>query len=70
MDPEGAQGPPGPAGPPGEVTALEIAKGLLNTLNQTCANTNVVSTLDSPFADPDMEVLRQKVNELINMLQR
>jgi hypothetical protein len=28
-------------------------------------NTNGVSTLDNAFADPDMEALRQKVNEMI-----
>ena len=28
-------------------------------------NTTGVSTLDSAFADPDMEALRQKVNEMI-----
>ncbi len=63
MDPEGAQGPPG------EVTAVDLANGLLPPLNQTCtntnANTNAVATQDSPFADPDMEALRQKLNELI-----
>jgi hypothetical protein len=29
------------------------------------ANTNSVSTLDSAFADPDMETMRQKLNEMI-----
>ena len=31
----------------------------------TSANTNAVSILDTPFADPDMEVMRQKMNEMI-----
>jgi hypothetical protein len=29
-----------------------------------------LATLDNPFADPDVEILRQKVNELINALRR
>ena len=29
------------------------------------ANTNAVSTLDNSYADPEMEELRQKLNELI-----
>jgi len=33
-------------------------------------NTNAVSTLDTAFADPDMEAMRQKMNELINGLRR
>jgi len=43
---------------------------LLNTLNQTSNQTNAVSTLDTAFADPDMEAVRQKLNELINALRR
>ena len=31
----------------------------------TSANTYSVSTLDSSFADPDMEAMRQKLNEMI-----
>ncbi len=44
-------------------------RGWLGRLNRaisgTSANTNGVSTLDTGFADPDMEALRQKVNEMI-----
>jgi hypothetical protein len=64
---DGAQGPPGnngsdgAQGPPGEITQAQ-----LNTaINGTSANTNSVSTLDNAFADPDMEALRQKLNEMI-----
>ena len=64
--PEGAQGPPGPEGPPGEVTQADLS----NAIQTTSANTNAVSTLDTSFADPDMETLRQKLNELINALRR
>ena len=49
---DGAQGPPG-----------EVSQAQLNSA--TSNNTNGVSTLDSAFADPDMEALRQKVNEMI-----
>jgi hypothetical protein len=71
--PAGADGVPGPQGPqgqPGEVSLTDLNNGLLNTLNQTSNNTNAVATLDNPFPDPDVETLRQKVNELINMLRR
>jgi hypothetical protein len=67
---DGAPGPQGPQGPTGEVSQTDLNNGLLNTLSQTSANTNAVATLDNPFADPDVEILRQKVNELINMLRR
>ena len=63
--PQGNDGPSGPQGPPGEVSQSQLDNGLLNTLNQTSANTNNVETLDSPFADPDMEAMRQKLNEMI-----
>jgi hypothetical protein len=67
---DGAPGPQGPQGPTGEVSQTDLNNGLLNTLSQTSANTNAVATLDNPFADPDVEILRQKANELINMLRR
>jgi hypothetical protein len=48
------------------------ARGAMEWLGQhnsaidgTSNNTNVVSTLDTGFADPDMEALRQKMNEMI-----
>jgi len=28
-------------------------------------NTNAIATLDTPFADPDTEALRQKFNEML-----
>jgi hypothetical protein len=67
---DGAPGAQGPQGLPGEVSQTDLNNGLLNTLSQTSANTNAVATLDNPFADFDVEILRQKVNELINMLRR
>jgi hypothetical protein len=64
------RGNDGAAGLPGEVSQVDLNNGLLNTLNQTSANTNAVSTLNSPFGDPDMEAMRQKVNELVLALRR
>jgi hypothetical protein len=71
--PAGTEGPPGPQGPqgqPGEVSQTDLNNGLLNTLAQTSANTNAVSTLDSSYSDPETEELRNKVNELINAMRR
>ena len=33
-------------------------------------NTNAVATLDTPFADPDTEALRQKMNETLLAMRR
>jgi len=33
-------------------------------------NTNAVATLDTPFADPDDEALRQKMNEILLTMRR
>ncbi len=68
--PEGPQGPTGPQGPPGEVTQTDLNNGLLNTLSQCSNISNGVSTLDTPYADPAAEELRNKLNELINALRR
>ena len=59
--PQGPQGSEGPQGPTGEVTNAALASAIAGT----SANTNGVTTLDTPFADPDMEALRQKLNEMI-----
>ena len=63
--PQGYDGATGPTGQPGEVSQTELNNGLLNTLNQTSANTNNIITIDTNFADPDMEAMRQKLNEMI-----
>lgn len=47
--------------PPGEVSESQLNAAIAGT----SANTNAISTLDSAFADPDMEALRQKLNEMI-----
>ncbi len=58
---DGGQGGQGEPGPPGEVTSATLA----NAISGTSSNTNAVSTLDTPFADPDAEALRAKLNEFI-----
>ena len=67
--PDGGQGPqgdPGPQGPPGEVTQNDLAMAIQGTSD----NSNAVPTLDTPFADPDAEALRLRLNELIGTLRR
>jgi hypothetical protein len=62
---DGGQGPPGSQGLPGEVSQAQLDSAILNSLNGTSNNTNGISTLDTGFADPDLEAMRQKVNEVI-----
>ncbi len=57
----GTNGSDGGQGPPGEISQAQLNSAISGTSN----NTNGVSTLDTGFADPDMEALRQKVNEMI-----
>ena len=59
--PRGNDGATGATGQPGEVSLNDLSNAISGTSN----NTNGVSTLDTGFADPDMEALRQKVNEMI-----
>jgi Collagen triple helix repeat (20 copies) len=62
----GSNGSDGAQGPPGEVSNAQLN----NAISGTSSNTNGVSTLDSGFADPDMEALRQKLNEMILAARR
>jgi hypothetical protein len=57
----GSNGSDGAQGPPGEISQAQLD----SAISGTSANTNGVSTLDNAFADPDMEALRQKLNEMI-----
>ena len=71
----GPQGEPGPAGPPGDPGGQgpvgEVSAGqLAGAIGGTSANTNGVATLDTPFADPDLEAVRQKLNELVLAARR
>jgi hypothetical protein len=59
--PRGQDGSDGAQGPPGEVSQAQLDSAIAST----SANTNAVDTLDTPFTDPDLEALRQKLNELI-----
>lgn len=66
--PRGSDGTSGSDGAPGEVSLQQM-------IESTSANTNSVSTLDASFSnDPptlaDMEVLREKLNELIVALRQ
>jgi hypothetical protein len=58
---DGSNGSDGSQGPPGEISQAQLD----SAISGTSANTNGVSTLDNAFADPDMEALRQKLNEMI-----
>lgn len=59
--PRGNDGAEGPSGPPGEITQAQLDAAI----EGTSPNTNAISTLDSTFADPDLESVREKLNELI-----
>ena len=63
---QGPQGNDGSPGPPGEVTTAALTTAIAGT----SANSNGVGTLDTPFADPDAEALRQKLNELLLAMRR
>jgi hypothetical protein len=68
------RGSDGAMGLPGEVSQVDLNNGLLNTLNQTSANTNAVSTLsqpaDSNYNQTQMQDMLNKMNELITALRR
>ncbi len=64
--PGGPPGPEGPQGPPGEVTLQQLDDAIATT----STNSNTVATLDTPYADPDTEELRLKLNELLTTLRR
>ena len=68
--PRGQDGNNGTDGQPGEVSRTELNNAQLDTLSQCSANTNGVSTLDTPMNDPEAEALRQKLNELVNAMRR
>jgi hypothetical protein len=72
--PSGENGAPGPQGEPGEVTAAQLGEAVAGALvaaaSDSSANTNGVPTLDTPFADPDLESVRQWCNALVLALRR
>jgi len=67
-------GEPGAEGPPGEVTTEVLNAALAGVLeaaaSNSSANSNGVTTIDTPMVNPDSEILRQKINELILALRR
>ncbi|MBL9145496.1 MAG: hypothetical protein JNM99_17600 [Verrucomicrobiaceae bacterium] len=63
---QGPQGNDGAQGPPGEVTALQLQ----DAITGTSKNSNAVPTVDITFGDPEVELLRQRLNDLINALRR
>ena len=56
----------GSQGPPGEVTNAQLSSAIAGTSNLS----NAVATLDTPFADPDVEALRAAYNTLVLALRR
>ena len=71
--PQGFQGDPGQQGdpgPPGEVTTAALNAGLAAVTTGSSANSNTVPLLNTPFADPDAEALRQAYNDLVTALRR
>jgi hypothetical protein len=60
----------GANGAPGEVTNAALAAEIAGVVAGSSANSNGVGTLDTPFADPDDEALRGKLNELLAALRR
>jgi len=55
----------GAQGAPGEVTNAAMDSAIATAIAGTSANTNAIPTLDTPYADPGTEEIRQKLNELI-----
>ena len=62
--------PAGPQGPPGEVTFPDLN----NAISGTAQNPGTVATLSLTVSDPlvaaDVQLIVDKVNELINALKR
>jgi hypothetical protein len=61
--------PQGQPGVPGEVTTQQLADSMAG-LSGSIPSTNAIATLDGAMATPELELLRQKVNEIIVMLRR
>ena len=66
--------PRGADGTPGEVTVAQmdaaIADAVADAVAGTSSNSNAVGTLDTSYADPDAEQIRQRFNELVLALRR
>ena len=72
--PTGFPGPPGESGPPGEVTAADLANEISLAMAGTSANSNGVDTLSLTLSEPpssaELQVVIDKLNELILALRR
>jgi hypothetical protein len=55
----------GAQGAPGEVTNAAMTSTIASAIAGTANNTNSVPTLDTAFADPDAEAIRQAFNALV-----
>lgn len=67
---QGATGATGATGQPGEVTASDLTNAITAMTNDSSANSNTVDEISTAMADPDDEILRVKINELIAALRR
>lgn len=68
------RGDTGFQGAPGEVSSADLSNALASAttslLSQTSNNSNSITTLDTPFADTDVETLRAAFNGLVQALRR
>lgn len=66
--------PAGQSGPPGEVTTPQmdaaISSALATAIQGTAQNPTSVQPINGAFADPDVNAVREKLNELIAALFR
>ncbi len=58
---DGSNRSDGSQGPAGEISQAQLD----SAISGTSANTDNMRTLDTAFADPEMEAMRQKLNEMI-----
>ena len=67
---EGKGGKERPVMLPKALHGEPMASQLAAEITMAGSNSNAVTTRDSPFGDPDLEALRQKMNDLILALRR
>ena len=72
--PQGTVGATGDQGPAGEVSQSDLGNAITGALSQTSSNTNGVSTLGLAVSDPpsqgEMQLIANKLDELISALRR
>ena len=52
------------------MTNAALAAAISTAVSGTSNNSNAIATLDTPFADPDAESMRQSHNALVLALRR